>query len=423
MGDPVFGTLSAEARDLLASFQDIAQTAMPLDSKKLQELPSVVRELSHLLTDERSDRRVGYMNDPATLSAYIRYFMWWNLVRLTRLLVSMDLRLKSGDAACDLGSGPLTLPVALWIARPELRALDLTWYCVDISQNALAAGEELFLSLAAKTGEEPWKIIRVKGSFGVSLKRRVELVASANMFNEVALDGDEPIEAVAKRFAGDLASYASDDGSVLVIEPGIPRAARFVSLLRDSLASLGLAPSSPCPHDGPCPFPGLRHGKWCHFVFDTTDAPARLRRLSDDATLSKDRAALSFILSRRRKEPSDESVAATESALATDTALVTDTALETVSRLASRFTGLSVRIVSDPIKLPDYYTGRYGCSERGMVLICGTFAAADWLATCHSGSLIEVPRPDSRRPERDSKTDALIIRLNESARRPDRKNS
>ncbi len=408
LGDPVFGTLGNEARELLASFQEIAQTAMPLDSKKLQELPTVVRDLSHSLTDERSERRLGYMNDPANLSAYVRYFMWWNLVRLTRLFVSTDFRLKDGDAACDLGSGPLTIPVALWIARPDLRALDLTWYCVDISQNALAAGEELFLSLAAKTGGEPWKIVRVKGSFGVSLKRRVELVASANMFNEVALDGDEPIESVAKRLAGDLASYASEDGSVLVIEPGIPRAARFISLLRDSLASLGLSPVSPCPHDGPCPFPGLRHGKWCHFAFDASDAPPRLRRLSEDANLPKDRAALSFVLSRRRSGEA-------EAAASPD-----GTALETVARLASRFTGMMVRIVSDPIKLPDYYTGRYGCSERGMVLVCGTYGAADWLATCHSGSLIEVPRPDKRRPERDPKTDAILIRLNESARRDDR---
>ena len=104
---------------------------MPLDSKRLQELPGEIRELSHGLTDERGERRVGYMNEPAVISAYIRYYMWWNLVRLTRVFSGLPLTLADGDAAVDLGSGPLTLPIALWMARPDLRAVKLTWYCVE----------------------------------------------------------------------------------------------------------------------------------------------------------------------------------------------------------------------------------------------------------------------------------------------------
>ena len=75
------------------------------------------------------------------------------------------------------------------------------------------------------------------------------------------------------------------------------------------------------------------------------------------------------------------------------------------------FHGLRVRITSDPIKLPEYYTGRYGCSELGMVMITGTYQAADWLKTCESGSLIEVPMPDRKKAERDPKTGAIIIKL------------
>lgn len=406
---------------------------MPQDSRKLQELPNVIREMSHSLTDERQDRRIGYMNDPANVSAYVRYFMWWNLVRLTRLFASLPLNLSDGDAACDLGSGPLTVPIALWMSRPELRELKLTWYCVDISQNALAVGEELFLSLVAKTGGEPWKIVRIKGECGVSLKRRVALVASANMFNEVALDGDEPLEALSKRYARDLSSYAENAASVLVIEPGIPRAARFVSLLRDSLARLGFAPAAPCPHAEECPFPGLRHGKWCHFVFDTADAPAKLHKLSEDAGLPKDRAALSYILAARAAGTAGavEALDATDAmsapraeggisavdvpASASDPAeSASDSGaspLSTVARLKESFSTMRVRIVSDPIKLPEYYTGRYGCSEEGMVMVCGTYEAGDWLRECVSGTLIGVSRPDPRKGERDGKTGALIVRL------------
>lgn len=428
---PVFGDLPKETRALLDAFPEIAQTAQPLDSKRLQELPSRIRELSHELTDERSDRHVGYLNDPAELSAYVRYYMWWNLVRLSRLFVALPLELADGDAAVDLGSGPLTLPIALWMARSDLRKKDLTWYCVDISQGALAAGEELFLALAARVGEEPWKIVRVKGESGVSLKRKVSLVASANMFNELFWDNPQPIEAQAKHHASGLASYADSEASILVIEPGVPRAGRFVSLLRDALIRLGFSIAAPCPHEFACPFPGLRYGKWCHFAFETSDAPAKLHKLSEDAGLAKDRAALSFVFAKRSAAESpatsadeisgeaavSETASSASSAKPAEkiavgpTAGPTVAATETVKRLSGMFHGIRVRITSDPIKLPDYNTGRYGCSEIGMILVCGTYQAADWLKTCESGSLIEVPRPDKKNMERDQKTGAIIIRL------------
>ena len=379
---------------------------MPLDSKKQQQLSGDIRELSHELTDERGDRRIGYMNEPAVLSAYVRYYMWWNLVRLTRLFVNLPLAFADGDAAVDLGSGPLTLPIALWMARPDLRKKKLTWYCVDISQGALSLGEELYLSLAAKTGDEPWQIIRIKGECGVSLRRRVAFVASANMFNELFWDNPLPLEAQTKHHAQDLASYAEPESSVLIVEPGVPRAGRFISLMRDSLMRLGFAPVSPCPHTGLCPFPGLRNGKWCHFVFDTSDAPAKLHKLSEDAGLSKDRAALSFVYASRKAV-----TAVAETAEGDDIAATGQSSLSMVSRMSELFPDLCVRITSDPIRLPDFYTGRYGCSSIGMVMVTGTYQAADYLKDCRSGSLIEVPMPDRKHPERDPKTNAIIIRL------------
>jgi hypothetical protein len=374
-------------------------------------LPTGIRDLSHELTDERGERKIGYLNDPAVLSAYVRYYMWWNLVRLTRLFTALPITLADGDAAVDLGSGPLTLPVALWMARPDLRARKLTWYCVDISQNALSAGEEIFLALAARTGEEPWQIVRVKGECGVSLRRRVKLVASANMFNELFWDNPQPIEAQSKYHAEEVVSYADSEAAILVIEPGIPRAGRFVSLMRDSLARLGFAPVAPCPHEGVCPFPGLRYGKWCHFVFDTSDAPAKLHRLSDEAGLVKERAALSFIYSERKIVVAEDDSAVDAEGMVVPEKQDDAAPSERVSRLSDLFTGLRVRVTSDPIKLPDYYTGRYGCSERGMVMLTGTYQAADWLKTCNSGSLVEVPQPDRKNPEIDPKTGAIVIRL------------
>ena len=432
--EPVFKKLLPETRSLLDAFPEIVQSVMPLDSKRLQQLPGEIRELSHSLTDERGDRRVGYMNEPSVIGAYVRYYMWWNLVRLTRVLSGLPLALNDGDAAVDLGSGPLTLPIALWMSRPELRDRKLTWYCVDISQGALAAGEELFLSLAARTGNEPWKIVRIKGECGVSLRRRVSFVASANMFNELFWDNPAPLEQQVKHHASELVSYAESDASILIVEPGVPRAGRFISLMRDALIRSGFSVSTPCPHELSCPFPGLRTGKWCHFVFDTTDAPTKLHKLSEDAGLAKDRAALSFVFAERKAlarstdgdGEGDDAVALPDGASvaqpsAGGTSSVSSVgkaaaggavdSLSMVSRMAGLFPDLRVRITSDTIKLPDYYIGRYGCSELGMVMLMGTYGAADYLKGCHSGSLVEVPMPDRKRAERDQKTGAIIIRL------------
>ena len=167
--------LPKEAEEVLKDFDTIIQGLLPLNSKQFSKLPDDIRELSHQLTDERDTRRTAYMNEKVTLSAYTRYFMWWNLVRLTRLFSNIDLSkadIKDGDACIDLGSGPLTAVIAFWLSRPELRALNLTWYCVDISPTALSLGEDLFLSVAARTlseeMENKWKIIRVKGQLGTS---------------------------------------------------------------------------------------------------------------------------------------------------------------------------------------------------------------------------------------------------------------
>ena len=131
--------LPKDAINILDNFDNIIQGIRPLNSKQLAKLPKTIRNLSHQLTDERDRRHLGYMNNTEELSAYVRYFTWWNLVRLTRLFANMDAKdfhLNDNDYCLDLGSGPLTVVIALWLARPELREKKLTWYCVDISQGA-----------------------------------------------------------------------------------------------------------------------------------------------------------------------------------------------------------------------------------------------------------------------------------------------
>ena len=122
-----------DAKDLIENFNKIVSSSHPLSSKQKVFLAKHIRDLSHNLTDERGNRRIGYMNETTALSAYVHYFMWWNLVRLTRLFSNMDKSffdsLTDESICLDIGSGPLTVVTALFLSRPELRNKKLTWYC------------------------------------------------------------------------------------------------------------------------------------------------------------------------------------------------------------------------------------------------------------------------------------------------------
>jgi len=347
--------IPADSMDILENFDQIVQSVRPLNSKQLQQLPHNIKEFSHQLTDERSNRRLGYMNEAIQLSVYTRYYLWWNLVRQVRLFSNMDESafpaLSENDEkeiiALDIGTGPLTVVTALWLARPELRSKKITWYVLDVSQNSMKVGEDIFLSVAAKTKTEPWKIIRVKGSFGTHINQKADFITCGNAMNEMEQTSDMPPEFKAKKLYEQLKAYAAPGCKYFLIEPGVPKSARLLSLFRTRFIKDGLSVQAPCPHADECPMNGFKaytgsQNKWCNFAFSTEDAPRKLLKLSDMAKLPKERAVLSFI-----------------SAVPKDDAKEKNTAEGT----------LILRIASDPLKLPGWQTGFYACSELGLTLV------------------------------------------------------
>ena len=376
--------LPSDAVKILKNFSEIVQSVRPLNSRQLAKLPLEIRNLSHELTDERSERKRSYMNETIRLTSYIRYYMWWNLIRLTRLFSNLpenSFFLNSGDVCLDAGSGPLTFVTALWLARPELRSKNLTWYCLDISQTALSLGEEIFLAVAARTLTDiqatPWKIIRVKGELGTFIKQKVNFIASANMFNELLQHTDMPPEYSAKKYCESLLNYAADKFSVFLVEPGVPKFARLLALMRDFFLRHEMNIISPCPHSVECPMPGKHGGKWCNFAFSTDDAPEKLLKLSKSAELPKERAVLSYIfVTNQEKNICDKK-------------------------------DICLRITSDVIKLPGKEEGFYACSEKGLVL-----AVNKGSKTFSSGDELEIERNILEKSNSiDEKSGAIKINL------------
>ncbi|MFA6506047.1 MAG: small ribosomal subunit Rsm22 family protein [Treponemataceae bacterium] len=384
MNDFLFPTLEASRRTDLERLIRTIDDVFPVPTRYRSQLPRDVAGLSRSLTAARSDRDGGYLGKPAELSAYLRYFLPWNVFRLARLLPALQLDLKDGDALTDLGSGPLTVPIALWLARSDLRDKHLEFRCLDRTGKVLEAGAKLFSELSAASSGT-WKIRAIRGTLGTRIDGpKAALVTAANVLNELFWDDRHPVAEQAERKAVFLSALARDDGKILVVEPGIPRSGEFVSALRGAFIDIGRNPEAPCPHAAACPLPGGHRGaKWCHFAFETDEAPESLHKLSALAGIPKERATLSFLLA------GGLSVS------------------EKPRNAAEAASPIAVRVISDAFTVGDYRYGRYGCCESGLALVSSDKRGIDAVT---SGALIRAPRPGVSAP-RDEKSGALIFRI------------
>jgi hypothetical protein len=400
-----------DIKNELEGLMVLIEQSFPLERRFKHTLPRDVARLSALLTCDREGREGGYLGRPALLSAYLRYFLPWNVYRLSRILPYLPLSLKDGDTLLDLGSGPLTFPVALWICRREFRSLALEFRCLDRNGRALEAGLALFSALAGKNA--PWSIKTMRSSLGEKIPgKKAALVSAIEVYNEIFQHERRSLGEFAGKQGALLSALAADDGAVLIAEPGIPQSGALISALRSGLIQRGRLPLSPCVHAEACPFPGpaaggnRRREKWCHFAFDTGDAPASLRELSLAAGLPKDRAVLSFLYAGPRGAVAGQGGEA--GASGADNAGPAGVSRQGESASTRRpdtsAVPYPVRVISDSFALEGGRWGRYGCSGQGMVLLSGSKRSMD-----PSGSLVMAA--PLKPPLRDKKSGALVMEI------------
>jgi ribosomal protein RSM22 (predicted rRNA methylase) len=383
----LFAPLPPKTRLSLDGIPALIDRVFPLPARFRSSLPKDVAELSRLFTSGRGERRLSYMGSPPLLSAYLRYCFPWNLYRLCRLLPALGITLSTGDKITDLGCGPLTFAAALWICREDLRSVSLEFNCVEQNRSALEAGMKFFATLGGENS--PWKINTIKGDLNTTKMQTASLVCAVNVFNEmygdISRSKENSLSLNAKKTSRLLAAYGSATSAFLVVEPGFPRCGEFVSLLRGVFLEHGIRPLSPCPHDKTCPMMGKK--RWCHFAFETDDAPEALHRLSHAAGLPKERAVLSFLYASRQRSA---------------TLNAEDT----------------LRIISDPFPLPYNRFGRYCCSAKGLALLTGDKTAIE-KNTC--GSLVNAVIKEERDPKSGALVAALAQAGGEDAQRKSRK--
>ena len=324
------------------------RTVRPLRSAHYRNLPADIEALSRLLTCERSGLYRPYWSSPASTSAYLYYFLPWNVLRLARLFRSLPLPdprlwLEKGQTPLllDGGSGPLSVPLALWLARPEWRALPIQVLAVDNAVQPMELGRDVMAAWGDILGQPVWQVRVERGSLehmprlecklADTLERqerhlRPWLLTAANVLNELSAesrqmnredDEDEEGSGGVRRLENLLDELeplcwpaplnedetgSADEAllpAALFVEPGTRLGGKTISRLRDAALERDLMPLAPCTHRAPCPLAHAHAGRgWCHFTFDCEGAPQWLQELSSAAGLAKSALSLAPLLLR-----------------------------------------------------------------------------------------------------------------------------
>ena len=439
---PLFPPLPPAAREALERLPEALAEVRPLSAAHRRSLPEDVAALSRLLTTERGSLNRPYWSSPAFVSAYLYYFLPWNLLRLTRLLSGLPLpdpraAVSHGGEALllDAGSGPLSLPLALWLARPQWREAPVRVLALDSAAQPLELGRALFTAWGDILGQKTWPVHTARGPLG-SLARhaapllsggrgprlqrepgasiRPWLVSAANVLNELpsgrrfagAEEGEEtpgrPRDERLERLLEALAPllFRADGAlpearalpaapALLFVEPGTRLGGTTIMRLRALALERGLKAVAPCTHAAACPLLSGSGGRtWCHFTFDSMGAPDWLRRLSAEAGLAKTGLSLAPLLLAPDvgAEPGSEAPAQ---------------ALPSTRGVAERGTQ-PARVLSAPFAVPGLAgQARYACAAAGLLLL-------EDAATLASGDLLPIrPTPGATR---DAKSRALVIR-------------
>ena len=442
MMKPLFSDPDSFARRALEQLFPILDDVMPMNGSQRRDLAMACRDLSALLTTERDALNRPYWTSPRLTSAYLRYFLPWNLVRLSALLPGLDFGVIPDEPLIlDMGSGPLTLPIALWISRPDLRNRPVTLIASDTTPHILELGRKIFDSLRAELfPESPWTLRTMRASVTQAPRRvyakpgSLWMISMGNVLNEMEERRAKPGHQMTDRMRELLENSGEmlcENGLILSVEPGTRQGGRLISHLRKSalggveeepeyedltafalreeqagrrreenedddwdedMDDFGLPPLfmplSPCPHAGSCPMLDRRTTAWCHMNAPADHAPESLRALSVRAGLDKDSISLSFLLMRRMSLEEIENFTPPEK---------------------KRSRRVPARIISDAFVVPGYPgRARYACSPLGLALI----PASSHLP---AGALCEaVPTR-----ERDMKSRAVILLLEDTGRRND----
>lgn len=395
----LFHSLPGNVLKILEIFPEILKEAWPLNSSHRRSLPRDIRELSQALTSHRFELKYHYWSKPGWISAYLYYFLPWNLVRLCSLFVNFPFpdpvnRGNRSPLLLDAGSGPLTLPIALWLTHPSWRSLPISVFALDSAKQPLEIGARVFRALAEKTCQPSWNVTVKAGSLhkldamvaaDFAQSNYPWLITAANTLNELNINARASDDASSEESLLMAWEPLWQTGApLLFIEPGTRMGSTAIMRMREAALANGLRAISPCAHNNPCPMltngPSSLSQKWCHFLFSAQEAPEWLKRLSREAGLYKTSLSLSLLFIS-----------------------------QTLIKKTCPPDALRCRVISQPFPT-QAGKARYGCAACGLTLLPHAISTP-------SGSLCLAAKP--LQPEKDAKSGAVILSPYENRHSPE----
>lgn len=415
-------------RGITAIYSNLSNI-IPMSTSQRRELPYACKDLSRELTTERDALSRPYWSSPRLTSAYMHYFLPWNIIRLCRLFPTLDFgSIPQSPYLLDIGSGPLTLPIALWLSRKDLRQKEVTFYCTDMSPQPLNLGKRLFNALREELDpSSPWKIITIRTPLYKAIsscEKDLWCITMGNVLNEGEEKKAHPIAKQIETLVKEAKKALLPEGKIFAVEPGTRQGARMLALLRNSATQLNFIQDeeenendfdeenldmeslflsdeefygeeeaeeeeevfknppfqvlSPCTHNDDCPLSksNAKQGSaWCHFSIPSDYVPHALRQLSQKAGLDKMSVSLSFLYLARYDE---------------------------ARKILKRYEKEQemARIISDAFPIQDYNgRARYACHYKGLLLLPDS-------AYINNASLVPVSFPEHKKI--DYKSKALI---------------
>ncbi len=299
MHQPLILPLDSFIQNVLEKFPDVLGDVLHLSPIHKAKLPQAISDLSEILTYKRKFLSQSYWQAPRFVSAYMWYFLPWNIIRLTQLFSGLKLStIPSSAQAIDLGSGPLTLPLALWLSQAQWRMKEIQFLCVDTNPYIMKLGLEFFKSLAGQLGEPlKWKFrllhntsLKALRSSGSSM-----VIMAGNMLNEASYQQKGNVMLQIKELISLVHKSLHPEGFAFFVEPGTRLGGMLTSKLRHFALLQRLVSLAPCTHAEICPlFKNTKRG-WCHVSFKA-NSPEWLTKLTRLAKLNKNTLSISFQL-------------------------------------------------------------------------------------------------------------------------------
>ena len=255
------------------------------EQRSRRPLYQEVSRLSKLFTTQRKERDQVYLGEPGLRYAYAGYFTPLNAAKIAQLLHRFHREQKlprfiNPPRIADLGSGPCS---GILGAHLYYGAIGESW-ALDRSGKALEDGALLFQQVEKGA---PGLLTTTRGTLGPkpfpkSKNASFDLVIMANVLNEI---GDPRRgQSLRLRIVKNALNLLSEDGALLIVEPGTRVHGRALQRLRDVLVRKKTHQIlSPCPAVQACP---LLKGKadWCHQEL-SWDRPKSCKRLEQQSGL------------------------------------------------------------------------------------------------------------------------------------------